>query len=98
METLTDELCENDQDWERSGKVKRDVMVFIGPYSEILKGRTRKSRQSTLYAFFKKGKISTSGLIREVKSLHYFIAPPPPKKDQCRNLTVPLNKTSGLGF
>jgi hypothetical protein len=56
METM--ELCEIDHNWERSAKVKRSVMVSIGPYSEILKERKkerkRKWRQSTLHAFFKK--------------------------------------------
>jgi hypothetical protein len=59
METLTDELCDTDHDCQRSSKVKRGGMVAIGPYSEILKERKKerkKSRQSTLYAFFKKRK------------------------------------------
>jgi hypothetical protein len=33
-------------------------------------------------------------IIREVTSLHYAIF----KKDHCRDLTVPLTKTFGLGF
>jgi hypothetical protein len=31
METLTDEICEIDHDWERSAKLKRSVMVSLGP-------------------------------------------------------------------
>jgi type I site-specific restriction endonuclease len=38
-ETLTDELCDTDHDWERSAKVKRSKMISIGPSSEIPKGR-----------------------------------------------------------
>ena len=56
VETLTDELYEIDHDWKRSAKMKRSVMVSIGPYSEILKGRQEKSRQSTLHSFTKKKK------------------------------------------
>lgn len=54
METLNDELCETDHDWEQSAKVKRSVMVSIGPYSELLKERNKKPWQSTLQTFFKK--------------------------------------------
>ena len=38
-DTLTDELCETDHDWERSAKVKRSKVVSIGPCSETPKER-----------------------------------------------------------
>jgi hypothetical protein len=41
VETLTDELYEIDHDWKRSAKMKRSVMVSIGPYSEISKEERR---------------------------------------------------------
>jgi hypothetical protein len=57
--------------------------------------RKRKSRQSTLHAFFKnKGRSSTRDFMREVKYLHYATV----KQDRCTDLTVPLTKTFGLGF
>jgi hypothetical protein len=37
-------------------KVKRTIMIFLGPYSEILKERKGKSQQSKLHALFKKRK------------------------------------------
>jgi hypothetical protein len=61
METLIDELCDNDHNWERSAKVKRTVMVSTGPYFEVLKERKRKSQQSTLHALYKEGKILNKG-------------------------------------
>ena len=54
MDTLTDELCDNDHDWEWTVKVKKTVMISLGPYSEILKETKGKSKKSTLHAFFKK--------------------------------------------
>jgi hypothetical protein len=61
METLIDELCDNDHDWKQSAKVKRTVIVSTGPYFEVLKERKRKSQQSTLHALFKEGKILNQG-------------------------------------
>jgi hypothetical protein len=47
-------------------------MVSIGPYSEIFKQIKRKSRESTLHAFFKKwGRSSIRDFIREIKSLDH---------------------------
>jgi hypothetical protein len=56
METLADELCDSDHDWEENAKVKRSLMVSTGPYSEVLEKRKRKSQQSTVLAFFEKWK------------------------------------------
>ena len=56
MDTLTDELCDNDHDWEWTAKVKKTIMISLGPYSEILKETKGKSQQSTLHVFFKKRK------------------------------------------
>ena len=56
MDTLTDELCDNNHDWEWTAKVKKTIMISLGPYSEILKETKGKSQQSTLYVFFKKRK------------------------------------------
>jgi predicted Zn-ribbon and HTH transcriptional regulator len=39
MDTLSDELCDTDHNWERSAKVKRSKMVSIGPCSGIPKER-----------------------------------------------------------
>jgi uncharacterized protein YhaN len=52
IDKLTDELCEIDHNWERSATAKRSVMTSMRPYHEILIERKKKSRQSTLHAFF----------------------------------------------
>ena len=76
VETLTDEFRDTDHDWERSTKVKKSVMEFIGPYFDIIKERKkRKERKEILTvntACFleKKGRSSTRDFIREVKFLH----------------------------
>jgi hypothetical protein len=54
IDKLTDKLCDIDHDWERSATAKRSVMASVRPYHEILVERNKKSRQSTLRAFFKK--------------------------------------------
>jgi hypothetical protein len=54
IDKLTDELCEIDHDWERSATAKRSVMASVRPYRDILIERKKKSRQSTLQAFYKK--------------------------------------------
>jgi len=54
MESLTDELCDLDYDWERSTKVKRAIISSIGPYSEILNERKQRSKQLKLDNFFLK--------------------------------------------
>jgi hypothetical protein len=46
-------------------------MVSNGPFSEILKERKRKSRQSALHAFFQKKENPQPGAYQKVKSLHY---------------------------
>lgn len=61
IETLTDELCDNDHNWKRGAKEKRTVMVSVSPYFEVLKERKRKSQQLTLHALFKAGKILNQG-------------------------------------
>jgi hypothetical protein len=101
METLTDDLCEIDDDWERSAEVKSNIIVSIGPYSEILKERKkeRKKERGNLDSercklSSRKGRSSTTDFIRAVQSLHYATV----KRDQCRDLTMPLTKTFVLGF
>ena len=61
IDKLTDELCEIDHDWERSATAKRGVMACMRPYRDILIER-KKSRQSTLHAFFKNVTILKQGL------------------------------------
>jgi hypothetical protein len=56
MEILSDELFETDRDWEQSVKVKRSVMVSIGPYSESLKERKETLIVSTVCFVQKKGR------------------------------------------
>ncbi|XP_053572819.1 tigger transposable element-derived protein 1-like [Bombina bombina] len=51
METLTDELCEIDHDWQRSAIVKMNVMSSLVPYSDILQERKSQSQPSILHAF-----------------------------------------------
>jgi hypothetical protein len=54
IDKFTDELYEIDHDWERSVTAKRSFMASMRPYHKILIERKKKSRQSTLHAFFKK--------------------------------------------
>jgi hypothetical protein len=54
IDKLTNELCEIDHDWERSASMR--------PYHDILIERKKKSRQSTLHAFFKNVTILNQGL------------------------------------
>jgi hypothetical protein len=53
IDKLTDGLCEIDRDWERSATAQMSVMATVRPYRDILIERNKKSRQSTLRAFFK---------------------------------------------
>jgi hypothetical protein len=54
IDKLTDELCEIDRDWQWSDTAKRSFMASMRPYHEIWIESKKKSRQSTLHAFFKK--------------------------------------------
>jgi hypothetical protein len=65
IDKLTDELCEIDHDWERSATAQRSVMASVRSYHEILIERKKKSRQSTLRAFFKKSDGPQSGTSSE---------------------------------
>ena len=62
METLNDELWDNDHGWEQSAKVKRTVMVTIAPYIEVLKERKGNLNSQHCMLSSKKGRSSTTGL------------------------------------
>jgi hypothetical protein len=68
--------------------VEESVVVYIGSYSEIIKETKGESRQSTLQALFEKKPQPGTSLG------HYATV----KKGQCRDLTVTLTKTFGLGL
>jgi hypothetical protein len=65
IDKLTDELCEIDHNWDRSATAKRSVMASMRRYHEILIERKKKSRQSTLHAFFKKRDDPQPGTLSE---------------------------------
>jgi hypothetical protein len=54
METM--ELCEIDHNWEQTAKVKKSAMVFIGPYSEILKEGNKEMLAVSTACFLQKRK------------------------------------------
>lgn len=54
MESLTNELYELDNDWERSANIKRSITASIRPYSKILNERKQKSKQLKLDTFSEK--------------------------------------------
>jgi hypothetical protein len=68
-------------------------MISLGPYFEILKETKGKSQQSTMHAFFKKGKILNQELYLKSKSLHYAIV----KENQSWGITVVRTETFSLG-
>lgn len=57
MDTLTEELCDSDHDWESTVKVKRTVIISFGPYSEILKKQRGNLNNQHSKLSSKKGKI-----------------------------------------
>jgi hypothetical protein len=49
-----DQFIDNDPDWERSSKAKRDVLDVTSCYRELLREGNLKKRQSTLDTYIKK--------------------------------------------
>jgi len=98
-DTLTDELCDTDHDWERSAKVKRSKMVSIGLVLRFPKKERRNFGSQHCMLSQKRGRgVGEDPQPGSLSQKHNLCITPRPKTDQCRGLTAALTKSFRLGF